>query len=153
MSNLNRVTPQNIQILPSPTYVFVFGSNEAGRHGRGAAKTAVKFGAQYGVGIGLQKQTYAIPTKDKDLKSLAIVDIELYVQSFIRFAYRNPSLTFMVTEIGCGLAGFTPYAIAPMFQNAIQVSNIYLPARFWAVLNSLDDDGDLITKYNNLPKL
>jgi len=99
--------------------IFVFGSNLAGRHGKGAALTAVKeYGASYGVAYGLQGSSYAIPTKDAQLKTLPLSEIEKYVKMFIEFAYEHPSLTFQVTRIGCGLAGYSDADIHPMFANA-----------------------------------
>ena len=99
--------------------VFVFGSNLEGRHGAGAALFARQHhGAIYGVGVGLQGHSYAIPTKDKNIKSLPLEGIYKYVQTFIGFAVRHPYITFNVTRIGCGLAGYTDYDIAPMFKGA-----------------------------------
>lgn len=113
-----------------PNEIFVFGSNLSGAHGGGAARLAVnKFGAVWGRGIGLQGQSYAIPTMHGGPEA-----IKPYVDEFIQFAERHPDLTFLVTEIGCGIAGFTPSQIAPLFAPATHLPNIYLPARFWAVL-------------------
>jgi len=101
--------------------IFVFGSNLAGRHGRGAALEAMqKHGAKYGQAEGLQGLSYAIPTKAWPLKSLPLYDIDVYVQIFIEFARRHPELTFHVTRIGCGLAGYKDEDIAPMFRSAPQ---------------------------------
>ncbi len=111
--------------------IFVFGSNLSGIHGAGAAKQALKFGAVMGVGIGLQGQTYAIPTKDYNIKrTLTIKEIIPYVDQFIDFAYKNIKFNFLVTEIGCGLAGYSVEDIAPLFKNAIELDNIHLPLRF-----------------------
>lgn len=93
--------------------IFVFGSNEAGRHGRGAAKLALSFGAKRGVGIGR-----------------GLVD------EFLEFAATHAELTFLVTEIGCGLAGYTPSEVAPFFARAADMTNVHLPASFWAVLRA-----------------
>lgn len=99
--------------------VFVFGSNLAGRHGRGAALEArEKHGAVYGVGEGLMGQSYAIPTKDMRLKSLPLAFIEAAVERFKEFARTHPEMTFQVTRVGCGLAGYDATQIAPMFQGA-----------------------------------
>lgn len=97
--------------------VFVFGSNLSGIHGAGAAKTAwQKFGAMWGLGTGFSGQTYAIPTKDEDIaESLTIEEIKLFVRAFIAFAMMHPQLEFLITRIGCGLAGYTDSQIAPMF--------------------------------------
>lgn len=129
----NRITPDNI-IKLEDNEVFVFGSNISGIHGAGAAKTALQWGAIYGKGFGLQGKTFAIPSKDKNIISLEIPKIEEYVQQFIIFAKLNPNKEFLVTEIGCGLAGFTPDEIAPLFKEAIQINNVHLPQRFWEVL-------------------
>jgi hypothetical protein len=99
--------------------IFVFGSNLAGRHGKGAALTAFRnHGAVYGNGVGLQGNSYAIPTKDENLNTLSLTKIERYVNQFIRFAQLNPDIMFEVTRVGCGLAGYDDVDIAPMFKNA-----------------------------------
>lgn len=97
--------------------IFVFGSNLRGVHGAGAAKCALEeHGAIYGCGIGMQGNSYAIPTKDWNIRTLPLGQIHIHVEHFIRFAKANPDLTFQVTRIGCGLAGYTPEVIAPMFK-------------------------------------
>jgi len=99
--------------------VFVFGSNLAGRHGRGAAKIAKEnFGAVYGVGKGMTGDCYALPTKDSKVVTLSLSSIEVYVSEFIRFAKRHLDFEFLVTEVGCGLAGYSPEVIAPLFKDA-----------------------------------
>lgn len=99
--------------------IFVFGSNLAGRHGKGAALFAKKNrGAQYGVGYGRTGNSFAIPTKDKDLKVLPLDTIEFYVKGFISYASLNPEEEFEVTKIGCGLAGYKEQDISPMFSGA-----------------------------------
>lgn len=122
-------TPDKITRL-NPNEIFVFGSNEAGRHGKGAAKTAMNFGAKYGLSFGLSGQSFAIPTKDKDLKVLSINSIKNYVDSFIEFAENNPNLIFLVTKIGCGLSNYKTEDIAPLFSKALNVDNIILPVEF-----------------------
>ncbi len=98
--------------------IFVFGSNLAGRHGAGAALYARKYhDAIYGQGIGLQGSSYGIPTKDFNIRTLPLDEINIYVQEFLAFA-ANSTHTFTVTRIGCGLAGYTDAQIAPMFANA-----------------------------------
>ena len=125
-----RITPDNITELPANT-VFVFGSNLSGRHGKGAAKLALTWGAKWGQASGLQGRTYGIPTKNASItRTLSINEIKPFVDEFIRFA-KESDLTFYVTEIGCGLAGYKPKDIAPLFINAVLVENIYLPSRFW----------------------
>jgi len=116
--------------------IFVFGSNEAGRHGKGAALLAMKWGAIKCIGEGIQGQTYGIPTKNNKIKTLSINKIKKYVDNFIEYAKQNENLKFYVTEIGCGLAGYQPKDIAPLFNHAINLDNIYLPQKFWDVLNS-----------------
>jgi hypothetical protein len=99
--------------------IFVFGSNLAGRHGAGAALAAVRhFGATYGVGIGLRGQSYAVPTKDREIRTLPLFSVRSNVEAFIVFASRHPELKFFVTRIGCGLAGFDDATIAPLFTSA-----------------------------------
>lgn len=116
-----------------PGEVFVFGSNLAGRHGAGAALQAVKWGAKRGKGFGRHGQTYAIPTKDFHLHTLPLDTIETYVKIFIHYAESLPRETFLLTEIGCGLAGYSPDHIAPMFRGA--PPNVTLPARFAEIIN------------------
>lgn len=99
------------------TDIFVFGSNLAGRHGKGAAMHARKHhGAIYGQGEGLQGQSYGIPTKDERLRTLDIHEVYRGVMQFIRFAASRPDLTFNVTPIGCGLAGYRQEQIKPLFE-------------------------------------
>lgn len=124
-----RIAPDRIAELRDDE-IFVFGSNLAGMHGGGAARMACRcFGAVWGQGVGLQGQSYAIPTMQGGVEI-----IRPYVDEFIDFARRHPHLKFLVTEIGCGIAGFTPDEIAPLFAAAVSVENIWLPARFWKVL-------------------
>ncbi|MDF2441906.1 MAG: hypothetical protein JWR01_109 [Subtercola sp.] len=106
-----------------PGEIFVFGSNASGSHGGGAARTAYeKFGAVWGQGHGLQGQSYGIDT----MSGLGVIRAE--VGTFLDFAREHPELTFLVTEIGCGIAGFTPAEIAPLFGSV--PSNVQLPRRF-----------------------
>lgn len=101
------------------TPIFVFGSNLAGRHGKGAALDAIrKHGAIYGRGIGAQGHSYAIPTKDHQLVTLPLSYIAQHVKNFIEFAKTKPDRIFNVTRIGCGLAGYKDAQIAPMFKDA-----------------------------------
>lgn len=128
-----RITPENINEL-SDNEIFVFGSNEGGKHGKGAAKQALTWGAKMGKGIGFQGKTYAIPTKDEKIKTLPVEKIKEYVDYFITFARQNNHLKFLVTEIGCGLAGYEPKDIAPLFKDVEYINNIYLPKRFWDLI-------------------
>lgn len=126
-----RQTDERISKL-EPNQIFVFGSNLSGRHGKGAAKTALKWGAKYGQGIGLQGSTYGIPTKSVSVRNtLPLVSIQGHVTNFIEFAKTRPDLIFLVTEIGCGLAGYKIRQVAPLFKEAINVPNIHLPRKFW----------------------
>lgn len=131
---MSRVTSENITELAA-NEVFVFGSNTAGRHGAGAARAARKWGAVYGVGEGLQGQTYAIPTVNASVtEALPLDDIQRYVERFTDFASNHPELTFLVTAVGCGLAGWDADDIAPLFVEASKLPNIKLPLRFWSIL-------------------
>lgn len=106
--------------------IFVFGSNLAGRHGKGAALTArTCFGAEYGIGEGRTGNAYAIPTKDGYLRVRTISNIARSVKRFIEYANAHPELEFNVTRIGCGLAGYADNQIAPLFKGA--PSNCQLP--------------------------
>lgn len=109
--------------------IFVFGSNLAGRHGAGAALFArQRYGAKLGQGIGPQGMSYAIPTKDAKLVTLPLGEIAIYVKDFLAYATRHPELTFNVTRVGCGLAGYKDADISPMFAGAPK--NCVLPAEW-----------------------
>ena len=124
-----RISPRWIDSLEE-NEIFVFGSNLQGMHGGGAARVAhEKFGAVWGEGIGLQGQSYAIPTMHGGVDAIAP-----YVNDFIAFAKEHPELKFLVTEIGCGIAGFRISEMAPLFKEALDITNIYLPQRFIEVL-------------------
>ena len=106
--------------------IFVFGSNLEGMHGGGAARLAYnKFGAIWGQGVGLQGQSYGIPTMHGGVE-----DIKPYVDEFIEFAKSHPELTFLVTRIGCGIAGFRDEEIAPLFKECKDLENVLLPRSF-----------------------
>ena len=125
----HRITPEYIRDLQS-NEIFVFGSNLQGAHGGGAARLAYeRFGAVMGQGVGLQGQSYAIPTMQGGVNTILP-----YVEEFIAFAQQHPEMTFLVTKIGCGIAGFTPAEIAPLFAGAVEVDNIHLPMDFWTEL-------------------
>ena len=120
-----RCTPEFITEL-KPDEIFVFGSNLEGMHGGGAAYIAYrKFGAVMGQGVGLQGQSYGIPTMHGGVDV-----IKPYVDEFIEFAKQHKELTFLVTRIGCGIAGFTDMEIAPLFEKAHDVKNIVLPPKW-----------------------
>lgn len=124
-----KYTPERISSL-APNEVFVFGSNLGGFHGGGAARAALeRFGAIWGQGVGLQGQSYAIPTMHGGVEA-----IKPYVDEFIQFAQSRPDLYFYVTRIGCGIAGFQDVEIAPLFKDALTLNNISLPKTFHDIL-------------------
>jgi len=109
--------------------IFVFGSNKQGMHGGGAAWVAhKKFGAEWGVGEGLTGRTYALPTME------GAASMKKAVEQFTDCARRHPELTFLVTAVGCGIAGYTPQEVAPLFRAAAGLENVYLPEMFWKEL-------------------
>lgn len=123
-----RITPDIITRL-APNEVFVFGSNEQGLHYGGAAKAAVEnFGAIMGQGVGLQGKSYGIPT----MSGIGIMD--QYVKEFCEFAKAHPEKRFLVTPIGCGIAGFSESEVAPLFECCRDVENVCLPASFWDII-------------------
>jgi len=124
-----RITPNRITQLAA-NEVFVFGSNLQGHHYGGAARIAnEKFGAIFGQGVGLQGQSYAIPTMQGGVET-----IRPYVDEFIEFAKQHPELIFYVTRIGCGIAGFQDSEIAPLFTAAVGMENDALPQSFMDVI-------------------
>lgn len=128
--NKKRISSSRITHL-ALNEIFVFGSNLQGMHGGGAARYAYEhFGAVWGKGVGLYGQSYAIPTIQGGVET-----IKPYVDDFLFFATVHSELDFLVTEIGCGIAGFTPEEIAPLFFKAIEndVKNVYLPESFYKV--------------------
>jgi hypothetical protein len=117
-----------------PGEIFVFGSNAAGAHGAGAARQAYeRFGAVWGQGSGLQGSSYGIDTMS------GLTTIAAEVATFLEFARQHPHLQFLVTEVGCGIAGYTPEQIAPYFAGA--TVNVVLPERFVNVLSAPMPDG------------
>ena len=125
----NEYTPKKISKLRE-NEIFVFGSNLNGYHAGGAARVAIdKFGAVWGQGVGLQGQSYAIPTMQGGVET-----IKPYVDEFYRFAVKHPEYKFLVTRIGCGITGFTPEEIAPLFTSAVELNNVVLPKDFVAVI-------------------
>lgn len=122
-------TPDYISRLED-NEIFVFGSNLHGFHSGGAAKTALdKFDAVWGQGTGLQGNSYAIPTMQGGIET-----IKPYVDEFIDFAEKHPELHFLVTRVGCGIAGFSDADIAPLFAEALNKRNISIPRSFYNVL-------------------
>lgn len=130
-----RITPDRITSL-NDNEIFVFGSNKEGMHGGGAARIAYEdFGAEWGVGIGMTGQCYAIPTMDRSIDI-----IRRHVDDFTAYAKSHPALTFLVTPIGCGIAGWRVEEIAPLFNAAAELANVALPESFWKVLKMSDMD-------------
>lgn len=126
---MKRVTPELIKTVAEDE-VFVFGSNLEGRHAGGAARAAYDhFGAIWGQGVGIQGQSYAIPTMHG-----GVDEIKPYVDDFIEYAKEHPEKKFLVTPIGCGIAGFTPEEIAPLFAGAKDVENVWLPESFIQII-------------------
>lgn len=127
--NPANITPSRITAL-APGEIFVFGSNICGAHMGGAARVAMeKFGAVWGVGEGLRGQSYALPTME-DFHNIGPA-----VQRFTAFARVHPELRFLVTAVGCGIAGYTPEEIAPLFKEASALPNVCLPESFWEVIS------------------
>ena len=122
-------TPEKISELKDGE-IFVFGSNLAGSHGGGAARQAYEhFGAVWGQGVGLQGRSYGIPTMQGGVET-----IRPYVDEFIAFAKEHPEYKFLVTRIGCGIAGFTTHEMAPLFAKAVDLENVLLPKAFVDVI-------------------
>lgn len=127
---MKKVTPDFITEL-QPNEIFVFGSNLAGMHAGGAARIAAqRFGAIMGQGVGLQGRSYAIPTMQGGVET-----IKPYVEEFVEYARIHPELNFLVTRIGCGIAGFRDEEIAPLFKEAEQLPNVALPQSFIELLD------------------
>ena len=117
--------------------IFVFGSNLAGIHGKGAALTAKqKYGAIQGQGWGLQGNSFAIPTKDRNIKTLPLHTIKPYIDAFYLYAQNKPNRKFFVTAIGCGLAGYRHEEIAPMFLKFKDLKNVRLPPEWICLYNA-----------------
>lgn len=125
----NRVTNPRITKLEK-NEIFVFGSNLAGQHAGGAARFAAdKFGAVWGQGVGLQGQSYAIPTMQGGVET-----IKPYIDEFVKFAKEHTEYDFLVTRIGCGIAGFTDEEIAPLFEGCKALENVALSEEWWGIL-------------------
>lgn len=133
-----KVTPENITELKD-NEIFVFGSNEGGKHGAGAAKLAAeKFGAIHGQGFGPMGKSFGIPTKAWSISNvLPPAVIECYAARFCEYAAEHKDKQFLVTQIGCGLAGYKPEEIAPFFALADDIHNISLPQCFWDVIDKV----------------
>lgn len=129
-----KYTPENITSLEEDD-IFVFGSNLAGMHAGGAARVAYeRFGAIWGQGVGIQGQSYAIPTMQGGVDT-----IKPYVDDFIKLAREWDQNTFYITRIGCGIAGFTDEEIAPLFADALELYNVRLPESFVKIIERNND--------------
>lgn len=126
-----KYTSENINKL-EPKQIFVYGANLAGIHGAGAAKLAIRWGAKMGK-YGLSGQTYGIPTKDENIRTLSIDKIHTHVEDFLKVAKNRVDLEFLVTKIGTGLAGIPISRIAPMFVSVYDngLKNVILPMEFY----------------------
>lgn len=134
------VTPESIVEL-DPGQIFVFGSNLVGYHGAGAARAALKWGAEMGVGVSLSGQTYALPTKDGLIQTMTLPDIEYHIDELIGCIVENPDKHFLITKIGCGLAGYTPKDIAPLFGVAfLEMANCSLPQEFIDIIQQQEKE-------------
>jgi hypothetical protein len=132
------------------TDIFVFGSNLMGIHGAGAARYAnLHHGAVMGRGIGLEGTSYAIPTKAHPFRTLPLFDINKYVADFLICAKLSPEYTYLVTKIGCGLAGYTPSDIAPMFHLVKHLNNVKLPKEFFEYLPQIDFNPNMVATFPN----
>jgi hypothetical protein len=130
--------------------IFVFGSNLLGIHKKGAALTALKkHGAILGQGIGLQGNSYAIPTKENPRRSLDLITINKFVADFMSYASYTPEHCYHVTPIGCGLAGWRPELIAPMFHRVFDLRNVKLPKEFVTYLSWMTTFPDSIAKFDD----
>jgi len=148
-----RITPSHITSL-SPGEIFVFGSNIRGHHHAGAARAAMDhFGAEWGVGEGMTGQTYALPTME------GVESFSAAASRFISYAKQHPDKTFLVTPVGCGIAGYKTAEVALMFYEAMPLDNVYLPQSFWDTLNEAKEyidvcryyKGGYVNPYENTP--
>jgi len=127
-----KFTPENIRHL-EPNQIFTYGANEKFYHGAGAAKLALKWGARHGI-AGLVGQTYGIPTKDHNIRTLPLDKIQVHVDTFLAVAFSHPEYEFLVTKVGCGLANYSPKDIAPLFKiikTTGVFDNVILPEEFY----------------------
>lgn len=128
MDNKQRITPNQIRTLDS-NEIFVFGSNAKGMHGGGAARAAVNlFGAIWGQGHGLQGQSYAIDSMS------GIEPLKKDIADFVAFARQHSEMRFLVTRIGCGIAGYKASEMAPLFKDCAELENVTLPEDFWRAI-------------------
>jgi hypothetical protein len=129
-----KYTPENITHL-EPNQIFTYGANAAGIHGAGAAKLALRWGAKMGQ-YGLVGQTYGIPTKDHNIRTLPLDKIQVHVDTFLAVAFSHPEYEFLLTKIGCGLALYQPKDIAPLFKiiKTGVFENVILPEEFYKII-------------------
>ena len=129
-----KYTPENITHL-EPNQIFTYGANAAGIHGAGAAKLALRWGAKMGQ-YGLVGQTYGIPTKDHNIRTLPLDKIQVHVDTFLAVAFSHPEYEFLLTKIGCGLALYQPKDIAPLFKiiKTGVFDNVILPEEFYKII-------------------
>jgi hypothetical protein len=129
-----KYTPENITHL-EPNQIFVYGANEKGVHGAGAARLALRWGAKMGQ-YGLVGQTYGIPTKDKKIQTLPLDKIQVHVHDFLALAFSHQEYEFLLTKIGCGLALYQPKDIAPLFKiiKTGVFENVILPEEFHKII-------------------
>ena len=138
--------------LPTNGEVFVFGSNLAGRHGAGAAKIAiVRYGAIYGIGTGIQGQSYGLPTKDEEFNVRSLEEIQVSVEEFLQYASDTPGKVFFVSGIGCGYAGYCATQIAPFFKDAGE--NVSLPDIFHNVIQETNQRHSIVGSFQELKEL
>ena len=124
--SVHYILPKNYNVL-KPDEVFAFGSNLAGMHGGGSARMAhMLFGAKMGQGVGMQGQSYAIPTMQDDINTIR----PYYVEQFIQYAEEHPELFFYITHIGCGIVGFQDKETAPLSAHAVGLRNVCMPYSF-----------------------
>ncbi|MGG6270526.1 A1S_2505 family phage non-structural protein [Leptolyngbya sp. AN03gr2] len=149
-----RSSPDRIESL-QPHQVFVFGSNRQGRHGAGAAKQAMQFGAEYSNPQGIQGQTYAIVTKDLNLgaRSVSLSEIEAQIGQLLNYARSHPNQEFLVTRIGCGLGGYHDHEIAALWSEKLIPENVRLPQSFIEVIQASYRDSEPLTRSNPLADL
>lgn len=135
---MNRIYHQD-GIIPVKGEIFVFGSNEMGIHGTGAAKVARQvFGAKTGTGRGRTGNAYAIPTKGKNLLGIPVHEVKREVEHFLKYARATPNLTFFITRVGCGTAGNSDFEIAPFFIDAPE--NCIMPDTWKAFLGNKEEE-------------
>lgn len=132
-----RITPEIIT-HPSQDENVLIGTNEAGIHGAGIARAAMNWGARMGQGFGPMSNCFGLPTKDWQIQTLPLEEIERYVKRYLAWTklQRNFKWKYMITPIGCGLAGYEPVDIAPMFEECLNNRKFWLPKSFIEVITN-----------------